>query len=156
MLITITFFVLQNEQIKESVKMRFERAPEKISALYEERNYDRVFAFPEYWILGAGKADNSYQRFQDYAGAEVHSSFGNLLLSYGLGPFLIFIYILGILFSRAPLPVWFVLGGVLAYSLVHMGLRFTPFWILLVVIYTFYIDNKTKKTPEHSLSKPRP
>lgn len=131
---------VQQGSLLDNVETRFDRAPQKVAEVVEERRYDRVFAHPEYWLLGAGESHQSRDRFGDYAGAEVHSSLGTLLLAYGLGPFLIFLGMLGVLLVRAPLPVGLVLLGVMFYSLTHMGLRFTPFWILLAVIYVLYVD----------------
>lgn len=123
---------------------RLDRAPEKIAGIVEERNYDRVVAFPEYWGVGAGEASRSVDRFGEYSGLEVHSSLGMLLLSYGIPALLMFLVMLGVLLKRAPLPVALVIMGVLFYSLTHMGLRFTPFWLFLVVVYFVYVDAPRK------------
>lgn len=124
--------------IIDNMETRIARAPSKLDGVFEERRYDRVFAFKQYWLLGAGESHGSEARFGEHTGAEVHSSFGNLLLSYGVGPFLLFLGMLGYLFIRAPLAVGFVLLGVMFYSLTHMGLRFTYFWILIAVVWSLH------------------
>lgn len=124
--------------IIDNMETRIARAPSKLDGVFEERRYDRVFAFKQYWLLGAGESHGSEARFGEHTGAEVHSSFGNLLLSYGVGPFLLFLGMLGYLFIRAPLAVGFVLLGVMFYSLTHMGLRSTYFWILIAVVWSLH------------------
>lgn len=144
--------VMQQGSLMGNVEARLDRAPDKVSEVVEERRYDRVLAHPEYWVLGAGEANQSSQRFGGYAGAEVHSSLGALLLAYGAGPLLIFLFMLGILVKRAPLSVGLVVLGVIFYSLTHMGLRFTPFWLLLAVIYVLYVDRLGRRSARNGVS----
>lgn len=127
--------------VSTNIDSRINRAESKIEEIYYERRYDRVFAHPQYWVLGAGESSGSVQRFGEYAGNEVHSSLGSLLLSYGFVPFSILIGMFLYLMKSSPFPVWLIIGSVFFYSLTHMGLRFTPFWMLLVVIYYVYSSN---------------
>jgi len=146
MVLVLVIDVSQQGALLGNVEARLDRAPVKVAEVVQERRYDRVFAHPEYWFLGAGEAHQSHDRFGEYAGAEVHSSLGTLLLAYGLGPLILFLVMLGIILVRSPVAVGLVLLGVMFYSLTHMGLRFTPFWIFLVAVYIFHVDRKDRRS----------
>lgn len=122
--------------ISDRLQSRFDRLDRKIDDIYSERNYDRILAFPEYWILGAGEGETF--RFHPYDGGEIHSSLGNLFFSYGL----VALFLFGIIVLRclrfAPLPAWLVFLAPMLYGLTHMGLRTTVFWLLLVAIWLVY------------------
>lgn len=132
----VVFDVSSGGGISENLDARMDRVGAKAGDWFEERKYDRVMAFPEYWALGAGEAHR--ERFYPYDGHEVHSSFGNLLLSYGMSGLVLFLILLWTAVRRAPLAVWMVLTAPLVYSLTHMGLRTTMFWVLLAVIWWVY------------------
>jgi hypothetical protein len=112
----------------------------KFQSMFEDRYYDRVLAFKAYWVFGAG--DAHYERFYPYHGGEVHSSLGNLLLSFGLPGIGLFIGLLWVLLKRMPAPYWFVVAAPMIYSLTHMGLRFTMFWILLATVWAIKAGNR--------------
>ncbi|MCJ0764330.1 O-antigen ligase family protein [Variovorax terrae] len=73
-------------------------------------------------------------------GFEVHSTFGNLIISYGIVGFGLFLVLIGGLFFRL-LKAW---GLVIAsslmfpfvlYGIAHNGFRFSIFWIYLAVLF---------------------
>ncbi len=103
----------------------------------EERGYDRIWNNPEYLVTGAGEGE--YQRFVRAGenGRELHSSFGSVLFAYG---------ILGLVHCSASSDLFRVvprdirslrdkaiLAAGLSFALAHQGLRFTMFWVVLVV-----------------------
>lgn len=134
--------------ISGNLEARMDRMDAKTGDWFEERKYDRVMAFPEYWILGAGEAHR--ERFYPYHVGEIHSSLGNLLFAYGLPGLLLFLLLLWTIVRRAPLAVWMVLAAPLVYSLTHMGLRTTMFWVLLAVIWWVYGRAKRMRAPRRS------
>src|SRR5436190_4594183 len=101
----------------------------------EERGYDRIGAFPEYWIMGAGEGD--YDRFREISaiGAhELHSSMATLFFCYGIfGTLLFLLYLWGTMWG-AGLRAWLILGAALAYGMTHQGLRFRLLWLLLAMV----------------------
>jgi preprotein translocase subunit Sss1 len=127
--------------IFQNVEARILKVDEKINDISGERNYDRIIEFPQYMVLGAGEAH--LDRFKPYDYLEIHSSFGNLLFSYGilgLGLFLALLFVIG---RNAILPVWIIMSAPLLYSVTHMGLRTTIFWIFLAVVwYEYYLKRK--------------
>jgi hypothetical protein len=99
----------------------------------EERGYDRIWKNPEYLITGAGEGE--YQRFvkEGENGRELHSSFGSVLFSYGILGSLLFFVFLARVFKRTSVRDKAILVAGLSFALAHQGLRFTMFWVVLVV-----------------------
>lgn len=99
----------------------------------EQRGYDRIAAFPEYLVLGAG--EGAMDRFALGFKGEMHSSFGTVLFSYGIVGFAIFALILWRSASSGGVRASLYLLPVLLYGLTHQGLRSRLFWILVALIY---------------------
>ncbi|MFC3580134.1 O-antigen ligase family protein [Sphingomonas hylomeconis] len=100
----------------------------------EERNYDRLYRFYQYTVLGSGEGQISRFVRQGQANMEIHSTFGTLLFSYGipgLGLFLLFIVTI---FRRVELQFAVYLLPALLYGVTHQGLRFTLFWALVGIM----------------------
>lgn len=100
------------------------------------RGYIRLFQYPQYLAFGAGEGD--FERLSQDAekkGKEFHSTFGTVLMSYGLIGLGLFGTLLFVIFVRAPLASIAYLGPVLLYSITHMGLRFSIFWVFLGLVY---------------------
>lgn len=119
--------------ITNTLESRIERAATKVDDLYTERNYQRIFYFPEYNFLGAGSALHE-ERFFPHGRHEIHSSFGALLFNYGIIGLLLFMAYLFSVVRRANIAMLLTASAPLIYSLTHMGLRFTMFWVLLAII----------------------
>lgn len=129
--------------IYDNVHNRTQVVDGKFGSISEERNYDRILAFPEYTILGAG--EGHLERFYPHDKLEIHSSFGTLLFSYGIPGITLFVVLLYSVLKNAPLPVWIVTAGPLVYSLTHMGLRTTMFWFFIAIIWSEYKGSKDSK-----------
>jgi hypothetical protein len=98
----------------------------------EMRGYDRMANHPEYLLFGAG--EGAYYRFQSVWPRELHSSYGTLLFCYGLVGTLLFGYGVGLVCHLNLRWVW-ALTPVFLFGLVHQGLRFSTFWIVLACVY---------------------
>lgn len=140
LLLSSTLFVgfIAADKIADSgfsrgIENRMLRTDAKVTNLNEERGFDRIIAYPKYIVLGAGEGGTD--RFPLSHHGEIHSSLLNVLFSYGLLG--LGFLTLTILFSlrRARLVTYGLVLGLLVYSLTHMGLRSTPFWLALCVIY---------------------
>ena len=125
----------------DRVQARMERLERKLEDLESERGYHRINAHREYLILGA--AEGSVERFPGYGTHEIHSSFGTLVFSYGVIGVVLFLLILWRAVRRAPVYVWLVLAAPLTYSITHMGLRSTAFWLLVVLVTVIYWGKST-------------
>lgn len=117
-----------------------ERAQDRIEndesyGLIEERGYDRVAAFPEYWMVGAG--EGAYRRFKDVSrigSHELHSSMATLFFCYGIvGVTLFAIFLWGVI-AGSGLRAWVIVGAAFAYGMTHQGLRFRLLWVLLGMV----------------------
>jgi len=116
----------------ERLETRFGAFERKVEQLESERGYDRILAHPQYWWFGAG--EGATERFGEYSGLEIHSSFGNMLFAYGVVGISLFLILLWKSLRNAPVYAWFCLGGPLLYSVTHMGLRSTAFWLLVTIL----------------------
>jgi hypothetical protein len=134
--IVVGFDVHQEGAISDRVETRLDRVERKIDDLETERAYHRVLDHPEYWVFGAG--EGSTERFPGYGTGEIHSSLGNLLFAYGVVGLGLFLLLLWKALRHAPLYVWSVLAAPMVYSLTHMGLRTSAFWLLLVLVLVIY------------------
>lgn len=108
-----------------------EDRPETITE-WEYRGYDRITNHPEYLVFGAG--EGGYNRFDTFIeNHEIHSSFGTIVFSYGIPGSVLFILFVYSLLKK--LPWYYVVYSLplFAYGVTHMGLRFTIFWIALMM-----------------------
>uniref|UniRef100_UPI004047A637 O-antigen ligase family protein n=2 Tax=Roseivirga sp. TaxID=1964215 RepID=UPI004047A637 len=105
--------------------------PDEITE-WQYRGYDRISNHPEYLVFGAGKG--GYNRFDTFIeNHEIHSSFGTIVFCYGIPGTVLFLLFIYSLLKKLP---WFYLVYSLplfAYGVTHMGLRFTIFWVALMM-----------------------
>ena len=118
----------------------------------EGRGYDKFVLYPHHLILGAG--EGKYDRFRKafYLG-EIHSSLGTILFSYGIIGFILFINFLYSLCKGRKLRYNLILLPILIYSLTHMGLRFSLFWVVLAFIFGTGENIAKKQTLQANASK---
>ncbi len=105
--------------------------PDQITE-WEYRGYDRISNHPYYLVFGAG--EGAYNRFDTFIeGHEMHSSIGTIIFCYGIPGTIMFAMFVLALFKR--LPWYYVIYSLplFAYGLTHMGLRFTIFWVALIM-----------------------
>lgn len=131
--------------ISNTLMARYERSGTKIDDIYTERNYHRIVYFPEYNIMGAGSALHE-ERFFPHGRHEIHSSFGALLFNYGIVGLGFFLAYLVTVLRKSNLPILLTACAPLIYSITHMGLRFTMFWVLFAIILykTRYVKSHRK------------
>jgi hypothetical protein len=117
-----------------------ERAEQRIQndqslAFLQERGYDRISEYPEYWMFGSG--EGGYRRFKDVSAIgshELHSSMATLFFCYGIVGTTIFVLFLWGTISGSGIRAWIIVGAGLAYGLTHQGLRFRLLWLLLGMV----------------------
>jgi hypothetical protein len=103
--------------------------------LLEERGYDRIAAFPEYTVLGAG--EGAYRRFKEVSmigSHELHSSMATLFFCYGIVGVVLFSRFMWGAMTRSGLRAWVIVGAGFAYGMTHQGLRFRLLWTLLGMV----------------------
>lgn len=113
---------------------------EKIDAAEqaEIRGYKRIIDFPSYIILGAGEGVN--ERFGTHN--EIHSTWANLIFSYGLIGLSLFIFYLGFLFRAGGWPIFLATLGPLLYGISTHGFRTPIFWVLLAIMASMAVRRK--------------
>ena len=110
----------------------------------EGRNYDRIIKFPQYLIFGAGEA--KFTRFNKNFNLELHSALANILFSYGIIGFFLFmsIVIKAILYLNVDNFLFFICF--MLFTIPHNMLRWPLFWITILIFYKFndlkYENNK--------------
>jgi hypothetical protein len=100
------------------------------------RGYIRLIQNPQFLAFGAG--EGGFARLTqdaEKAGKEFHSTLGTILMSYGLIGLSLFGLLLVVIFARAPLASIAYLGPVMLYSITHVGVRFSEFWVFLALVY---------------------
>lgn len=127
-----------------NVLFRFNNKSENVD-LISGRGYGRIFEIGQNIIWGVGEGANN--RFIYLTGSELHSTFGDILVSYGIIGLILFLLLLHKFFVFSFLKsqgknLLFI--GVFSYWITHQGLRNSFFWILLVIFY-IYIENKYDK-----------
>jgi len=98
----------------------------------EDRGYDRIVKFPQYLFFGAGEGE--YQRF-NYR-IELHSTFFNILFSYGFIGLTIFAFALIAILRKSDFSVKLILLIIVLYTLAHMTLRSPLFWLSLLLLFS--------------------
>ena len=110
---------------------------------FQIRGYDRILNHPMKVLYGAG--EGNYDRFESFQIGEIHSSFGNLLFSYGIFGFVLFLIFIYTVIKENLLYNFVLLIPIMLYNLVHNGLRASLFWGVLAVLY---MQNNTFKEKE--------
>jgi hypothetical protein len=100
------------------------------------RGYVRLIQNPQYLAFGAGEGGfERLTQIADKQSKELHSTLGTILMSYGLVGLALFGLLLFVVFGRAPRASIAYLGPVMLYSVTHVGVRFSEFWIFLALVY---------------------
>lgn len=110
----------------------------------EGRGYYRIIEFPKYWIFGSG--EGLYSRF-GIQNMELHSTLGNLQVSYGVVGLFLFLLLIYISLKSSGYHSWYIILTIFAYGLTHNGIRNSMLWILLVLIVVSKND-KIYKVPK--------
>lgn len=103
-------------------------------SFWQQRGYDRIWNNKEYLLFGAG--EGNYRRFEEttaIGGAEIHSSAGTLIFSYGIIGSTMFVMFCAAMIRGAKIRTTLVLLPPLSFTIAHQGLRFTLLWILFAL-----------------------
>lgn len=141
----------------DSVQSRMQsRRPTDEQGFFVARGYDRIWANKRYLALGAG--EGAKKRFKDstrvLAHAEIHSSFGTILFSYGVVGLFMFMAFLRETVRGLPWRGVVVMLPPLVYATAHQGLRFTMLWVLLA-LFTAVRSTPVRAPPRASIARTR-
>ncbi len=119
-------------ELRHRIMERIERKKKSFQEELTYRGYARIWRHPEYIPFGAG--EGAYHRFETLRGHELHSTFGNVLMSYGIVGSLLLASVFWTLGRRVGwfnllylVPVWL-------FGLTHNGIRHTEFWLLPLLL----------------------
>lgn len=118
----------------DAIQARLTESRNPNMTFWEQRGYDRIWNNKEDLVIGAGEGNN--QRFADstaIGAAEIHSSAGTVLFSYGLIGTALFVTFIWRVLRGTTRRMQIMVSPVLFYWVAHQGLRFTMLWILLGV-----------------------
>lgn len=135
-ILIISIYIFNKDLIKSndlynSVKYRINSIGKDNDDSLESRGYSRIIEYPEYWIFGAGEGE--YTRFGG-RDMELHSTLGNVQISYGIVGLSLFIGILLIALKKDKFRSWYIITFIMVYGLTHNGIRNSLFWMLLSLL----------------------
>ena len=100
------------------------------------RGYDRIWNHP--LILFVGGGEGAVYRWKSFLyDLEMHSTWGTLLFSYGVGGFTLFLLFLRSIIFSEKLITFLPFIVIALYGVTHNGLRFIYFWLFLSVCLAF-------------------
>ncbi|MEK2534203.1 O-antigen ligase family protein [Tetragenococcus halophilus] len=132
----------QENQLMNSVQERVDSIGEDADDNLEGRGYDRLYDHPEYWITGAG--EGAYYRFKN--NFELHSTLGNLLISYGIVGLSLFVLMVLFALRNDRFRSTYIVLFLMVYGLTHNGIRNSLLWILLALIASYTIKEINERT----------
>ncbi len=133
----------QENQLMNSVQERVDSIGEDADDNLEGRGYDRLYDHPEYWITGAG--EGAYYRFSKN-NFELHSTLGNLLISYGIVGLSLFVLMVLFALRNDRFRSTYIVLFLMVYGLTHNGIRNSLLWILLALIASYTIKEINERT----------
>ena len=121
---------------------------EKTDNAAQQRGYHRLVEYPEYVLFGA--AERGFWRFGQGHTSEIHSTPATALFSYGVIGLTSFLAMLVLAGRRGEFGYWMLIAAPLAYSMTHMGLRFTLFWLLIALIASVTVRDLSRPVIQKS------
>ena len=95
--------------------------------VFTDRGYDNFASSLKSLVFGKGG-------FYGHNEKEIHSTIGNILISYGLVGLTIFVIFLWFVFYNKPIVLFYMFLPVMIYGIVHNGIRQPFFWIYLALV----------------------
>ena len=127
-------FVSNSETLSFLRRRLLRITAENDSSLATGRGYDRVWELSYHFFWGKG--EGAYDRFKVMPGYEIHATFINTFVSYGLIGLAAFLYLMLRPLIRRGETVRNLacFSGLFLYFFTHNGLRNTLLWILIAVV----------------------
>ena len=149
-LVYLFFFtnIINAPALRTLLRMRtrvLNSAYENDSKLGSGRGYDRIKELGVHFLWGKG--EGNYKRFSVMRGAEAHSTYASIIVSYGLIGFALYTTFILRSIVRRPITIrnLSLASGILLYSVSHNGVRNTLVWIFFATLYicgNYYEDKK--------------
>lgn len=153
-LLILCYIALYSDLFSDNRTVSFMRdrmlnmASENDSNLGSGRAYNRIFEMDFHWLWGMG--EGAYYRFVTMPGYEIHSTYMNIIVSYGLIGTLgyVYLYKLCVLDGRPDRRYTMLLSAILLYFITHNGIRNSLFWIVMAVIYLEIFDRRKNRVKQ--------
>jgi hypothetical protein len=116
------------EQLLQSVAERMEAKKTNLQQELAYRGYARIWENPQYLLFGAG--EGGYERFETLWGKELHSTFGNVLMSYGVVGLLLLLRFFWSLVRISGFTSLLNFLPAFVFGLTHNGIRQSEFWMI--------------------------
>lgn len=147
-------FVNDNIVLRELRDRVVHMSQENDSNLGTGRGYDRVYEMGKNLLWGMG--EGGYDRFTIMRGFEIHSTYANILVSYGLiGSFLALgVFLFPLKSNRSFFRNLCCMSGIILYGISHNGIRNTLVWIVLACLIVqnnqnrLLSDEKLRNSPD--------
>ena len=133
-------FLTQNKTISVMRKKLANMSNENDTSLDSGRGYSRMGEIGINVLWGVG--EGAFTRFNALSGVEVHSTYVNMIVSYGLIGFLgyAYIWLKPLLYGKRGLANLMLFSGILLYGVTHNGIRNTVLWTIIALIFLEKID----------------
>lgn len=142
-------FLTQNKTISVMRKKLANMSNENDTSLDSGRGYSRVGEIGINVLWGVG--EGAFTRFNALSGVEVHSTYVNMIVSYGLIGFLgyAYIWLKPLLYGKRGLANLMLFSGILLYGVTHNGIRNTVLWTIIALIFLEKIDAEKRMEAPH-------
>ncbi len=123
--------------VKEEYSTSISESPANERTIWQDRNIDKLYLYPQYNIFGAGQG--YFGRFwRATSSGEIHSTLLSILFCYGIIPTSIFLYWIwkNVRKTTHFLPVFLALA---VESLILLNQRQPLFWMIFLLSYSYRI-----------------
>ena len=128
-------FIISNKVLRTLRNRILKMSSENDTQLGMGRGYDRIFELKKNILWGMG--EGAFKRFKILPGYEVHSTYANLIVSYGLIGFVMYVWLFAktVIKKGSTIRNLACLSGLLLYFITHNGIRNTLVWLILAVLF---------------------
>ena len=140
------------EQLLQSVAERMETKKTNLQQELAYRGYARIWENPQYLLLGAG--EGGYERFETLWGKELHSTFGNVLMSYGVVGLLLLLRFFWSLVRISGFTSLLNFLPAFVFGLTHNGIRQSEFWMIAAMSLCCLLESRRPAENSPKLENP--
>jgi hypothetical protein len=142
------------QQLMEVVAERLEQKQTNFQEELAYRGYARLWQNSEFLLFGAG--EGAYERFEALWGKELHSTFGNVLMSYGFVGLALLLWFFWKLVRTCGIEALIAFLPPFLYGLTHNGIRQSEFWLLAGLSVCLVLEQSRPRVDSYFRSIHRP
>ncbi len=123
---------------KETLSASTSRSEISGTSIWQDRNIDKVYIYPQYNIFGAGQG--YFERFwQAHSSGEIHSTLLSILFCYGIVPTFLFLYWIWTNIRHSTVYYFPVFIALAVESITLLNQRQPLFWLMFMLAYTYRV-----------------